>query len=309
MTDFGLLLKTEDWETMLSQAQQAEKLKMHSLWIDDHLLRFNHKKPENRIEAWTGLTSIANQTKTIRLGSLVLCNSFRNPALLGKMIASLDVISNGRLELGIGAGWYEEEYNAYGYKFETPSIRIAQLQESLEIFEQLFTGQTFDYHGKYWSLNKCLNLPKPIQQPIPTWIGGTGSKMIKLAVKYGTGLNITSLPPEEFAMVIDKVNKACDDYGRKESSIRKSYMTFVHFTKDLEEREKVIDFLHETWYPQPPRKAFDTLLIGPVELVKEKVSSYIDNYDLNVFIGKVDGTESILDPISLFRDELQQAFE
>lgn len=307
MASFGLLLSTEDWTKMKVQARQADEVGFHSLWIDDHLLNFNKKKPENKIEAWTGLASLVNITSKIRLGSLVLCNSFRNPALLGKMVASLDVISKGRLELGIGAGWYKEEYDAFGYEFLSPRRRIDQLKETLKILRQMFTGEEFDFQGKYWSLKGCLSLPKPIQKPLPIWIGGTGQKMIRLAIRYGTGINITSLPPEEFEKVMNDVSKACDEIGKKESDFKKSYMTFVHFTKDFEEREQVINYLHETWYPQPPREAFDTLLIGPKELVKEKVSYYLDNYDLDLFIANVRGTKSIDDPIQLFYEEIQKS--
>ena len=305
MTNFGLLVSTEHWANMAKETRMAELLGFHSLWIDDHLLPFNHKNPENRIEAWTGLTSVANKTEKIRLGSLVLCNSFRNPALLGKMVASLDVISNGRVELGIGAGWYKEEYEAYGYEFASSSQRIAQVQETLEILERSFTGEQFDYQGKFWTLKECQSLPRPIQEHLPIWIGGTGPKMINLAVKHATGINITSLPPSDFTKVMERITKACDELGRKETSFKKSYMTFVHFTKDMEEREKVIDYLHETWYPQPDRGAFDTLLIGPPELVKEKISFYLDNYDLDLFIVKINATDSINDPIRLFKEVLQ----
>lgn len=308
MTQYGLLVSTEEWRTMLSEAQQAETLGFHSIWVDDHLLPFNHKNPENRLEAWTSLTALATSTLKIRLGNLVLCNSFRNPALVGKMIASLDNISSGRLEVGLGAGWFEEEYKAFGYDFHKPGSRIKQLQESLDILELVFSGQKFDYTGSNWTLEDCQSLPRPIQSPMPIWIGGTGSKMVHLAVDKASGLNITSSAPEEFEKIMNRVTETCDELGKKKSNFKTSYMTFVHFTKDMEEREKVIDYLHETWYPQPPREAFETLLVGPIELVKEKASYYLENYDLNLFIGKVKGTESIDNPIALFHDEILNSF-
>jgi alkanesulfonate monooxygenase SsuD/methylene tetrahydromethanopterin reductase-like flavin-dependent oxidoreductase (luciferase family) len=294
---------------MLKDALQAEQLGFHSIWLDDHLLNFNQKQPENRIEAWTGLTSLANQTSNIRLGHLVLCNSFRNPALLGKMLASLDIISNGRLEFGIGAGWFKEEFLAYGLEFFSATERIEQLKETLQILKKMFTEEKFDFRGKFWNLEGCRSLPRPVQDPLPTWIGGKKPKMIKLAVEYGTGLNITSSPVEDFRKVFENVNRSCDELGKKESEFKISYMTFIHFTKDMKEREEVIDHLHETWYPQPPREAFETMMIGPTEFVKDKASNYLDNYDLNLFIANCKGTESIKDPITLYNDEIISSFK
>ena len=111
----------------------------------------------------------------MKVGQIVTCNSYRNPALLAKMVATLDVITNGRAELGIGAGWFEEEYIAYGYQFSSDVVRIIQLEESIRIIKKLWTKKITNFQGKHYSVNDAVSYPKPIQKPHPTiMVGGSG---------------------------------------------------------------------------------------------------------------------------------------
>ncbi|MFX0091060.1 MAG: LLM class flavin-dependent oxidoreductase [Candidatus Hodarchaeota archaeon] len=303
MTLFGLFITPENWCDILKSALQAEELGFSSVWIDDHLLNFR-EPPEDRLEAWTTITAIAAKTKRIRLGNLVLCNSFRNPALLGKMVASLDIISNGRLELGIGAGWYESEYLAYGYPYSSHFDRISQLREGLVIIKKMFLEDKFDFNGKYWNLKECISNPKPLQNPFPIWVGGTGPKVTQIAVELATGLNVSSTSMEETKKIFKRVADYCDELGRKYSNFKKSYFTLVHLTSTNKERKEVIRKYLREWTPTPPKEFFEQLMIGTIEAVTAKINSYIDEFNFDCFMGRCRGTKTVEDPISAFADEL-----
>ncbi|MFX1537640.1 MAG: LLM class flavin-dependent oxidoreductase [Promethearchaeota archaeon] len=303
MTLFGLFVTPEKWDDVLRSALQAEELGFDSVWVDDHLLNFR-EPPEDRLEAWTTITAIAAKTDKIRLGNLVLCNSFRTPTLLGKMVSSLDVISNGRFELGIGAGWYEKEYLAYGYPYSSDSDRISQLREGLIIIKKMFSEDKFDFEGDYWTLKGCINNPKPLQNPFPIWVGGTEPKVTRVAVELATGLNISSTSIDETEKIFKRVSEYCDELGRNYSDFKKSYFTLVHLTSTNEERKDVIRKYLKEWTPTPPKEFFERLMIGTIDAVNEKIAEYIDLFPIDHFMVTCRGTKTLEDPISLLVDEL-----
>src|SRR5215470_14282512 len=147
---FGALLRQADnrWSSIAESARICDDLGFHSIHFIDHLLALPDPTGDI-LESWTALTACAAITRRVRLGGNVLCNGFRSPALLAKMGASLDVISGGRFELGIGAGWHEPEYSAYGFDFPPPGVRIAQLGEAVKIIKALWTGERTDFDGRY----------------------------------------------------------------------------------------------------------------------------------------------------------------
>ena len=240
MTHFGLFLEPEFWDQTLKNALKAEELGFSSIWLDDHLLNFNQINPENRLEAWTTLSALAAKTTKIKLGNLVLCNSFRNPALLGKMVATLDVISNGRIELGIGAGWYETEYFAYGFPYYSAGTRIDRLRESLQIITQMFTEEKFSFAGKYWQLENNFCEPKPVQKPFPIWVGGTGPKSTRVAVECASGINVTTTDIDQIKTIFHQIEDQCETLNRNYSHFNKSLFTRVHLTSNEAERKEVI---------------------------------------------------------------------
>lgn len=153
---------------------ECERLGYHSVWLDDHLM------VENRpiLECWTTLAALASITTCVRLGTMVTCNSFRNPALLAKIAASLDVISGGRLEFGIGGGVQKAEHVAYGFPFPKASVRIARLKEAVEIIKKMWTEEKISYAGKHYRIRQAVCEPKPLQKPHPPiTIGGGGEKL------------------------------------------------------------------------------------------------------------------------------------
>ena len=162
---------------------ECEHLGYHSVWLDDHLML--NKKPI--LECWSTLSALSTVTKKIRLGTMATCNSFRNPALLAKIAATIDIISNGRIELGIGAGIQKYEHNAYGFPFPSPRVRIERLSEAIEIIKKMWTEENPEYKGKHYQIINPICEPKPIQKPHPpiTVCGGGEKLTLKVTARHG----------------------------------------------------------------------------------------------------------------------------
>lgn len=209
--------------TMRERARKADALGYHSLWVVDHM--WARGIPDmDHLEAWTLMTALATATEKLRIGTLVMCNSYRNPALLAKMASSLDVVSNGRLELGVGAGWMDEEYRGYGYPFPSIRERIEQLDEGLTLMKKLFTESRATFEGKYYSLDDAANNPKPVQQPHPPiLIGGAGEKlMLRVVAEHANTWNCPNNAATELPHKMDVLRKHCDAIGRNFDDIEVS---------------------------------------------------------------------------------------
>ena len=177
--EFGLVLSqfSDRWDHTRSDAVLADTLGLDSVWLADHLE--NIERPSAGVfEAWTGLSAVAGFTETVRLGHLVNCASFRNPGLLAKMACTLDHASAGRLELGLGAGWHQREYEAFGYEYPTRRDRRKYFEEYVEVLRLLFTGGPVTYKGDYLTLDDAYCRPLPVQQPHPPIVIGTGGKLM-----------------------------------------------------------------------------------------------------------------------------------
>ncbi len=210
------------------RALLAEKLGYDSIFCVDHM--WQRGMPEvDHLEAWTLLSALAPSTSKIRLGALVLCNSYRNPALLAKMASTLDKISDGRLILGVGSGWMDEEYRGYGYAFPPTLERIEQLDEGLDVIKRLFTEKCADFQGKYYTLDQAYNRPAPAQGPHPPiLIGGGGEKyMLKVVARHADIWNCPNNHSIEFEKRRDALRRHCDDRGRDFSEIEISEQSFI----------------------------------------------------------------------------------
>ena len=200
---------------------ECERLGYYSVWLDDHLML--NKMPI--LECWTTLSALSRATKKIRLGTMVTCNSFRNPALLAKMAATIDNISNGRLELGIGAGVQKDEHNAYGFPFLSANDRVERLSEAVEIIKKMWTEEKASYSGKYYSIRDAVCEPKPVQKlHPPIVIGGGGEKlMLKVTARHADRYDWGYLPSlEKYKRKLKVLEKHCENVGRKVSEIEKS---------------------------------------------------------------------------------------
>ena len=200
---------------------ECERLGYDSVWLDDHLMF----KKQTILECWTTLAALSPITTKIRLGTMVTCNSFRNPALLAKMAATVDVISNGRLEFGIGAGVQREENLAYGMQFPTPQERISRLKEAVEVIKKLWTEEKASHEGKYYRVNEAVCEPKPLQKPHPPiTIGGGGEKLtLKVAAQHADRFDWGYVPSlETYQKKLEVLESHCKAVGRDCHEIERS---------------------------------------------------------------------------------------
>jgi probable F420-dependent oxidoreductase len=182
-------------ERVVGVAKECERLGFDSIWVSDHLVFDLEKYGGSRelvgsLEPLSTLAVLAAETRSVRLGTMVLCNEFRHPVQLAKEAATIDVASGGRLELGLGAGWYEREFALSGLEFPRPHVRLQKLGEAVEVLKLLFEGKPATYHGRHYRLDEMVARPRPAQQPRPTiWVGGKGDRALRVIAKVADGWN------------------------------------------------------------------------------------------------------------------------
>ena len=214
----------EKYEAMTRVGQEAERLGFDSIWVYDHFHTVPKPVLETTFECWSITAGLARDTSTIRIGQMVTCNAYRPPSLMAKIASTVDVMSHGRLDFGIGAGWYEHEWRAYGYGFPDAPTRLKMLGEALPIIKAMWTEDYATYEGKYYQINGAINEPKGVQKPHPPiWIGGGGEKVtLKLVAQYGDASNFGGMDPAEFTKKADILRAHCDRLGRDYDTIVKS---------------------------------------------------------------------------------------
>ena len=226
--DLGVQIEPQfgfSYQDVLAIAREAERAAFRAVWVSDHLFLNKDAVATDCLDAWTLLAALAADTKTIRIGPMVTAQSYRNPALLAKIAACVDQISGGRLEFGLGAGWKEVEYLAYGYEFPPPGVRVTQLAETLEICARLWTEPRATYHGKHYRVVDAVSSPKPLQRPLPVWIGGTQPRVMRIAAKHAQWFNLSdpSTPVSERLPILrDGVDEACRAVGRDPATLHRS---------------------------------------------------------------------------------------
>ena len=212
------------WARTVAVAQQAERLGFESVWLFDHVHTTPRPTDEITFESFTSLAALAALTERVRLGQIVICNGFRNPALTAKMASTLDTISGGRFELGIGAGWKREEWNAYGYGFPETKVRLAMLHDALEVISRMFEpGRTMRarYDGEHASVHDAINVPKPVQETgMPIMVGGNGPNVTwRLAARYADELNLDGLSPDDVREALPIIRSRCEEIERDPDSL------------------------------------------------------------------------------------------
>ena len=221
---------------MLDSAKAIESAGYESLWVFDHFHTVPVGVQESSYEAWSLMAALAATTDHIRIGQMCTSVSYRNPAYLAKLAADIDVISGGRLEMGIGAGWYEEEYDGYGYEFPKPSIRIGQLEEGVEIMLKMWAEEEVHYDGKHFRLQGAISNPKPLQGTLPLWIAGGGEQLtLRVAAKYADYTNF-GLTIDRFKHKSEVLASHCADVGRDFDEIVRSWM----FNTVIDEDPRVV---------------------------------------------------------------------
>ncbi|GAB4440342.1 MAG: hypothetical protein Kow00120_08500 [Anaerolineae bacterium] len=212
------------FEAMIRAAQRAEALGFESLWLYDHFHTTPTPEDEAVFECFTSLAAIARETRRIRLGQLVTCAWYRPPSLLAKIVCTLDVASGGRVELGLGAGWYEHEFLAYGYGFPPLRQRFDMLRDTLQICRAMFGPGRATFYGERWSVDGAINEPKPLQPGgIPILVGGNGEKVTwRICAEYADESNVTGKPPEAIPDIRAKQAAHCEAVGRDPATLRLS---------------------------------------------------------------------------------------
>ena len=243
------------WGVMRDLAQRADAEEAwESLWVYDHFHTVPEPSQEACHEAWSLMSAFAAVTGRVRLGQMCTCMSYRDPAYLAKVAATVDVISGGRLEMGIGAGWYEHEWRAYGYGFPTAGERLARLREGVEIFRQLWTTGSATLDGEHYQVDGAMGWPRPLQgtvfpgserNGIPVWVAGGGErKTLRIAAEHADYTNFDGTP-EAFAHKSQVLRGHCADVGRDVDEIVRSANYNVVIGRDEAEVEERLAFVKD----------------------------------------------------------------
>ena len=260
------------WAEAIEIATLAEQSGLDSLWVYDHFHNVPRPAHETVFECWTTLAAISQRTSRIKLGQMVGCAPYRNPALLAKVTSNIDVISGGRLIWGIGAGWYEHEFRGYGYDFPPPKDRIGMLRETVEIVKAMWSQPDVSYSGKFFTLQGAQCDPKPVQRPHPeVLIGGGGEQLtLRVVARHADAANFGG-GPDEWAHKAEVLKQHCAGVGRDYDEIRKTISPEVFIRES--ERE-VAEGGSRSLRGEP----FDAWqagnLVGTPEQVAEKVRTY-----------------------------------
>jgi probable F420-dependent oxidoreductase len=226
---------TRSYQSIRAIAQQAEADGFDSIWLADHLMyRTPGEQTRGIWECWTMLAALAEATRRIEIGTLVLCNSFRNPAILAKMATAVDEVSGGRLILGVGAGWNEPEYEAFGLPFDH---RVDRFEEALQVLQPLLNTGHVDFEGRYYQARNCDDLPRgPREMGPPLLVGGEGPRMLKLVATYADLWNTGYMGhPATMAPPLSRIAAACREVGREPATLGITALIGVWFP-DLQER-------------------------------------------------------------------------
>ena len=228
------------WQRTVEVAQEAEALGFESIWLNDHFQVDPPLIDAPIFEPFVELTGLAMATHRVRLGHLVLAAAYRNAALTAKMISTLDVVSGGRVELGIGAGWKEDEWLAYGYGFPDAPERLAILADHLEIISRMLGPGRATYEGRHASVHDAIHEPKGIQLPrLPIMVGGNGPKVTwRLAARFADELNLDALMPDEVARALPIIAERCKEIGRDPASLRVSVFVWGRPAETAPGRER-----------------------------------------------------------------------
>ena len=213
----------KQWEVMRDFTLRAEAGPWESVWVYDHFHTVPQPTEEATHEAWTLMAALGASTSRIRLGQMCTAMSYRNPAYLAKVAATTDLITGGRVEMGIGGGWYEQEWRAYGYGFPSAGERLGRLDEGIQIMQQAWSTGSSTLDGKYYQVDGALCRPLPLQEGgIPIWVAGGGEKVtLKIAAKYAQYTNFSS-EPEAFAHKSQVLAGHCRDVGTDYDAIVRS---------------------------------------------------------------------------------------
>ena len=262
------------WDTILKASKDIEDLNYESVWVYDHFHTVPSPTQDPTFECWSLMAALSQVTEKVRIGQMCTCNSYRNPAYLTKVASSIDAMSGGRLEFAIGAGWYDQEYKAYGYEYPSAGVRLKMLEEALQIYIAMNTEDKASFEGEYYSIKNAINQPKPLQKPYPPlWVCGGGEKVtLKLLAKYGNYGN-WDVDVKGFVHKSDILKDHCEQQKREYSEIKKTLHTNVIIGENQKDLNNKINRITDV--TGVPREMYiDKPLVGTVD----KVFTTIDEF-------------------------------
>lgn len=259
------------WAVTVRIAEAADELGYDSIWVYDHFHNVPVPANEAMFECWTTLAALSQRTSRVRLGQMVSCAGYRNPAMVAKITSSIDVISGGRLDWGIGAGWYDQEYRAYGYDYPSNADRIRMLRETVEIVKAMWSEPSATYEGRHFSVSGAQCDPKPVQSPHPPiWIGGGGEQLtLRVVARLATHSNFGG-KPHEWAHKRDVLRGHCDAIGRDPGEITMTWSPEVFIRRS----EAEIGTETRSFWGEPFESWRDGNLVGTPEQIVEKLAAY-----------------------------------
>src|SRR5574341_1027574 len=256
MAHIGIMLEGQEdltWERFFRLVQVVEDLGFESLFRSDHLTALASFPKRHSLELWSSLTALALRTHRLRFGPLVCSLTFTPPSLLAKKAAALDVLSNGRFELGIGAGWYKEEHQMFGVPFPPFRTRLDMLEEGAQVIRALWSGQPVSFNGKYYQLDQAETHPLPIQNPMPLIMGGKNEhRTLRIVAEHASEWNCTYIGVEAFGHKSRVLEEHCAAIGRDPRTLRRSLMIpFVIGEDDatLHKRVNAHHAMSPNWIP------------------------------------------------------------
>ena len=211
-----------EWSEIKEWFQAAENWGFESAWVFDHIIPLSDPRTGPNLDGWTLLAGLAEATNTIEIGPMVTGITYRNPALLLKIVTTVDHISNGRALLGIGAAWFEGEHEMFGYDFPRAGDRVSMLREALKMFKMLQSQDKSTFEGKFYQLKEAIFEPKPVRNPMPVVIGGSGDRMLRIIGQFADQWDNNFRSNDEYQERTAKVNAAAETAGRDPSKIRRS---------------------------------------------------------------------------------------
>jgi|SRR5208282_899284 len=299
--------KRASWEKISEYAKLAEALKYDSLWVPDHFINWTPwlrteflpkgvwtpehlvrltQKDAFALDGWTALSALATVTRTIRLGTYVSSNQFRHPSLLSKIVSTLDFISNGRVELGIGAGWLKKEFELFGLDWAPLRVRLERLREGIQLMKALMTEDKATFSGKYYNVKDAMMEPKPIQKPHPPiWVGGVMKEIMEITAELADGWIPESLSPQEFSAGIRFIREKAKELNRDPDNLSMAWgggdlYNFV--AEDEASLKKMTQPLLDA-----TGKTVESLpwIIGTTDQCTKKIESYVQAGATHIVLG------------------------
>jgi len=305
--DFGLYIRPAGtYPAMLELARYAEELGLFGVFLNDHFEGLSGDRKEPYIEAWTAMTGIGSVTKKIRVGHITLFNSMRNPAVLAKMITTLDVITGGRYETIIGAGWNEPEYLGYDLMEKGAGIpeageRVTRLKETVQILRGMFDNEVFSFEGRYWILKEAVNVPRTVQRPMRLSIGARQRRMISIAAKYADGMN-GSGNMNAIKGFLKILEPELEKNGRKMRDFYLHGFTTITPTKTNAETDELLKTIAKD---KPESEVASDVFVGTPEVLVEKLRACKDlGLKMMIVIPRSSDVQEIKGNCAILRDEV-----